>query len=77
MPTAQNDNVPSLISINETVRITSLSRTAISRLRAAKEFPAEVPLGDRRIAFVRQEVSDWIQARINARGQGRAFRSAA
>lgn len=66
MPSAPNDNAP-LISMNETVRATSLSRTMINRYRAEGRFPQAVPLGDRRFAFVRQEVYNWIQERINAR----------
>ncbi|PRH86912.1 transcriptional regulator [Labrys okinawensis] len=66
MPSASNDNAP-LISMNETVRATSLSRTMINRYRAEGRFPQAVPLGDRRFAFVRQEVYNWIQERINAR----------
>ena len=47
--------------------MTSLSRTAINQRRAAGEFPDPVPLGDRRIAFVRAEVESWIRERIIAR----------
>jgi prophage regulatory protein len=55
---------PQLISLNEAARLTSLSRTAINRWRAAGQFPVAVPLGDRRVAFVRAEVVAWIEARI-------------
>ena len=65
------NDVPTLISINDIVRLTSLSRTAINKHRAAGSFPVEVQLGDRRIAFVRNEVFAWIEKRIRAR-QGRA-----
>jgi prophage regulatory protein len=58
--------------------LTSLSRTMLNRYRSEGRFPAAVPLGDKRIAFVRGEVLSWIQDRIAARGandnqkQGRA-----
>lgn len=56
-----------LISIKEAASLTSLSRTAINNARNDGRFPAAVPLGDKRIAFVRSEVEEWIAARIAAR----------
>lgn len=40
----------------------------INRYRAEGRFPSAVPLGDRRVAFVKSEVTEWIAARIAARG---------
>ncbi|MBH5387040.1 helix-turn-helix transcriptional regulator [Bradyrhizobium diversitatis] len=59
---------PSLVSIKHACELTSLSRTMINRYRAEGRFPAAVPLGDKRIAFVKSEVSEWIAERIAARG---------
>lgn len=60
---------PQLISLNDACKLTSLSRTAINKWREAGRFPKAVQLGERRIAFVRSEVEDWIQQRIaDARG---------
>ncbi|SJM33009.1 helix-turn-helix transcriptional regulator [Mesorhizobium delmotii] len=56
-----------LISIKEAARITSLSRTSINEKRSAGKFPQPVPLGDKRIAFVKSEVDQWIRDRIAAR----------
>jgi prophage regulatory protein len=61
------DEEPTLISINGVCELTSLSRTMINRYRAEGRFCAAVPLGDRRIAFVRSEVLTWIQERIERR----------
>lgn len=58
---------PVLISLNEVSRVTSLSRTAINRYRAEGRFPQPVPVGFKRIAFVRSEVVAWIEARIAER----------
>ena len=58
---------PSLISLNDSCRLTSLSRTAINRWRAMGKFPVAVPLGDRRVAFIRSEVEQWIRDRIAER----------
>lgn len=63
------DDSPTLISLNEACRLTSLSRTAINRWRAAGLFPTAVPLGDKRVAFVRAEVEQWIRDRIAERAR--------
>lgn len=68
MTTPANDNSPPvLISMNEAVRATSLSRTMLNKYRAQGRFPAAVPLGDRRFAFVRSEVNEWIAEHIARR----------
>jgi len=58
---------PVLVSMNGVVAMTSLSRTMLNRYRAEGRFPAAVPLGDKRIAFVKSEVLEWIGDRIAAR----------
>ncbi|MFK4498924.1 helix-turn-helix transcriptional regulator [Bradyrhizobium sp. vgs-9] len=58
---------PSLVSMKTACALTSLSRTMLNRYRAEGRFPAAVPLGDKRIAFVKSEVQNWIAARIAAR----------
>lgn len=62
-----NDNTPALISLNEACRLTSMSRTMLNRYRAEGRFPMAIELGDRRVAFVRSEVSEWISMKIAAR----------
>ncbi|WP_336814900.1 helix-turn-helix transcriptional regulator [Bosea sp. MMO-172] len=47
--------------------LTSLSRSTISRLCTETSFPAPVPLGQRRFAFVRSEIDRWITNRIEQR----------
>ncbi|WP_246802320.1 helix-turn-helix transcriptional regulator [Rhizobium leucaenae] len=39
----------------------------INLYRAQGRFPKAVDLGDRRVAFVRREVLDWIEEKIAAR----------
>ncbi|MBL9066465.1 MAG: AlpA family phage regulatory protein [Sphingopyxis sp.] len=58
---------PSLISLNDACRMTSLSRTMINRLRGEGRFPTAVSLGEKRIAFPRDEVVDWVRQRIAER----------
>lgn len=62
-----NDNVPTLVSLNDACRMTSMSRSMLNRYRAEGRFPVAVDLGDRRVAFVRSEVVDWIDAKVAAR----------
>lgn len=62
-----NENVPMLVSLNEVCKLTSMSRTMLNRYRAEGRFPVAVELGDRRVAFVRSEVTAWVQAKIDAR----------
>ncbi|WP_260687499.1 helix-turn-helix transcriptional regulator [Rhizobium laguerreae] len=56
-----------LISLNDACRLTSMSRTMLNRYRAEGRFPVAVELGDRRVAFVRSEVTAWVQSKIAAR----------
>jgi prophage regulatory protein len=58
---------PHLISLNDCCKLTSLSRTMINKYRAEGRFPRAVPLGMKRIAFVRSEVEAWVAARIAER----------
>lgn len=58
---------PKLISLKQASEITSLSRTMINRLRAEGKFPQAVPMGEKRIAFVREEVAEFVRSRILAR----------
>ena len=58
---------PKLISLNQVCEITSLSRTMINRLRGEGRFPTAVSLGEKRIAFPREEVADWVRKRIAER----------
>ncbi len=67
--TAPPLDAPVLISLNRACEITTLSRTAINRWRSLGLFPAAVPLGDKRVAFVREEVEAWIRDRVAERDQ--------
>ena len=60
---------PALVSMRDTCALTSLSRTAINIRRANGTFPEAVRLGEKRVAFVRSEVLEWVRARIAERGR--------
>lgn len=67
MPGYAYQSVPALISMKQASSLTSLSRSTIGRLCAEGRFPAAVPLGQRRFAFVRSEIDQWIAKRIEER----------
>lgn len=68
---AANDNRPVLMSPKEAAAETSLSRQLLMLMSREGQFPLPVQLGERRQAYVRAEVADWVQSRIAARS-GRA-----
>ena len=53
------------LHLREVISRTSLSRTTIYRLQALGEFPTSIALGAR-VAWISEEVDDWIAARIAA-----------
>ena len=60
-------DIPALVSLKDVVRLTSLSRSMVNRYRVEGRFPAAVPLGERRVAFVRAEVDKWVRDKMAAR----------
>lgn len=42
-------------------------RTQLWRLERAGKFPARVPLGENRVAWVEDEIKAWMKARVEAR----------
>ena len=70
-----------LIRLPKVLELTGLSRSEIYRRMALGQFPQQVALGVRAVAWDKREVSDWIKARIrNGRkaggGSGEAARPA-
>lgn len=59
---------PTLLSMNQVVKLTTLSRTMVNKYRIAGNFPKAVPIGEKRIAFVEAEIRDWIVSRMDRRG---------
>lgn len=56
-----------LLTYEETIRRTTLSRRAIHVMLADNRFPKPVTVSDRRVAFVEAEVDAWIKERMEAR----------
>lgn len=57
-----------LIKISEVIRRTGVSRARVYQLVKAGDFPQQVSLGPRSVAWAAHEIDDWIQGRLAARG---------
>ncbi|UXN73181.1 AlpA family phage regulatory protein [Devosia sp. A8/3-2] len=62
-----SEELPTLLSMNQVVRLTTLSRTMVNKYRVAGDFPRAVPIGEKRIAFVASEIHEWILERMSRR----------
>lgn len=56
-----------LIRLNDVSQATGLRRSTIYKYMAEGTFPKAVALGGCRVAWVEQEVQDWIAERIEVR----------
>ncbi|EJL6982883.1 helix-turn-helix transcriptional regulator [Vibrio vulnificus] len=56
-----------LIRFREVLAMTGLSRSSVYRFIEANQFPTQVQLGGRAVAWVESEVQEWIQQRVSAR----------
>lgn len=59
-----------LLSIKETCKLTSLSRTSLWKRVKDGEFPKPIALGGVRKAFVKSEIEEWIGALVAERDEG-------
>lgn len=56
-----------VMKLNEVINTTGLSRSSIYAYMAKGVFPKPIQLGPRAIAWVEEEVQDWLQIRLDAR----------
>ena len=56
-----------LIKIKEVTQMTSLSRSSIYAKMNQQDFPQSISLSSRSIAWVREEIEDWIQQKMVSR----------
>ena len=56
-----------LMRLKEVMQATGLGRSTLYKYMAAGQFPEPVPLGGRSVAWVQDEVDNWILARIEER----------
>ena len=61
---------PELIVADEIAQRIPYSQNHLRRLEAQGSFPKRVRIGANRVAWVRQEIDSWIDARLNARNGG-------
>jgi len=65
-------NHSKICRLPEVINRTGLSRSAVYDLISKDEFPSQINLGPRSVGWVENEISDWIDARIEeSRKQGR------
>ncbi len=53
-----------LIRLPHVQKLTGLSRAGIYRAMASGTFPKQIPIGDRAVAWIEDEIFDWRDARI-------------
>jgi prophage regulatory protein len=56
-----------LIRLNEVLAMTGLSRSGVYRSIEKQQFPKQVSLGDRAVAWVESEVQAWVIDRVVSR----------
>ena len=58
-----------LITMSELLEIVPFSRQHILRLEKRGRFPRRIRLGENRVAWLRSEVEQWIEARVEERDE--------
>jgi len=56
-----------ILRLTDVINLTGLGRSSIYKLMAVGDFPLSVPLFNRSVGWVEQEVLDWIKQRIERR----------
>ncbi|RUO26001.1 transcriptional regulator [Aliidiomarina minuta] len=56
-----------LMKIKEVMNVTTLARATIYKYMDLGRFPKPVPLGGRAVAWVADEIEDWIAQRVTER----------
>lgn len=56
-----------LIKLKEVIHITGLARATIYKYMKEGKFPLSVSLGERAVAWVEEEINDWILDKIENR----------
>ncbi len=59
------------IKLRDVIELTSLARSTIYKFVAEGRFPKQVSLGGNCVAWVEDEVMEWLEARIAERDTGR------
>ena len=54
------------VRLPQVKEMTCLSKSSIYRLMDAGDFPKQIPLGARSVAWVRSQVEDWCAQKVSA-----------
>ena len=63
------NTTPELIVADEIAQRIPYSQSQLRRLEAQGSFPKRVRIGANRVAWVREEIDNWIKDRMNARNR--------
>ena len=61
---------PELVVASEIAQRIPYSQNHLRRLEAKGSFPKRIRIGANRVAWVRQEIDSWIEARLDSRNGG-------
>ena len=61
---------PELIIANEITQLIPYSQNHLRSLEAQGNFPKRIRIGANRVAWLREEIDRWIEARVAARNGG-------
>lgn len=56
----------------EVISVCGLSRSTVYELISREQFPAQISLGGKNVAWLASEIDDWMQSRIAQRAGGAA-----
>lgn len=62
-----------VMKIDAVLNKTGLSRSAMYKMIAERDFPEPIKLGARAAGWICEEVEEWIQTRISARNGGKLW----
>ncbi|WP_165310507.1 AlpA family phage regulatory protein [Vibrio ziniensis] len=57
------------LRLKEVMAITALSRSSIYKFMSEERFPQTISLGDRAVAWLESEVEEWMEEKLQSRGQ--------
>ncbi|WP_273854901.1 helix-turn-helix transcriptional regulator [Serratia liquefaciens] len=71
-PVVHSDYIPRerFIRLPEVLYTTGLSRSTVYEMMTRKQFPAQISLGGKNVAWLASEVDQWMDERIANRHQG-------
>lgn len=64
------NNTSEFIVADEMAKRIPYSQNQLRRLEAQGSFPKRVRIGANRVAWIREEIDNWIEARVKARNGG-------